>query len=90
MSDEWFFEIGDGQTYGPYSLEKLQKWAASGNLMPTHRVRLADSTEWTLAAYTPGLEMTNAAPPMPEGPAAPVEDAAAARSFGNLVRGLGR
>ena len=30
MSDQWYFEIGDGQTYGPFSLEKLQKWAASG------------------------------------------------------------
>ena len=61
MNDQWFFEIGDGQTYGPYPLEKLQKWAASGNLMPTHRVRHADSNEWIIAAYVPGLEMTNAA-----------------------------
>ena len=90
MSDDWFFEIGDGQTYGPYSLDKLQKWAASGNLMPTHRVRRADSSEWIIAAYVPGLELTNAAPPMPEGPPAATDDAASTRSFGNLVRGLGR
>ncbi|MCA9261419.1 MAG: DUF4339 domain-containing protein, partial [Planctomycetales bacterium] len=53
-----YFEIGDGQTYDPFTLEKLQKWAASGNLMPTHRVRRADSSEWTIAAYVPGLELT--------------------------------
>ena len=58
--DQWYFEIGDGQTYGPFTLEKLRKWAAAGNLMPTHRVRRADSTEWTIAAYVPGLELTTA------------------------------
>lgn len=61
MSDQWYFEIGDGQTYGPYPFDKLQKWAATGNLMPTHRVRKADSHEWIIAAYVPGLEMTTAA-----------------------------
>src|SRR4051812_25191750 len=60
MTDQWFFEIGDGQTYGPFTMEKLRKWAASGNLMPTHRVRRAGSTEWTIAAYVPGLELTTA------------------------------
>jgi type II secretory ATPase GspE/PulE/Tfp pilus assembly ATPase PilB-like protein len=60
MSDQWYFEIGDGQTYGPFPLEKLCKWAAAGNLMPTHRVRRADQTEWTIAAYVPGLEITTA------------------------------
>ncbi len=60
MTDQWYFEIGDGQTYGPFTMEKLRKWAAAGNLMPTHRVRQADSTEWTIAAYVPGLELTTA------------------------------
>jgi type II secretory ATPase GspE/PulE/Tfp pilus assembly ATPase PilB-like protein len=59
-ADQWYFEIGDGQTYGPFPLDKLRKWAASGNLMPTHRVRRADSNEWTIAAYVPGLELTTA------------------------------
>lgn len=57
-SDQWYFEIGDGNTYGPFPLAQLQKWAAVGNLMPTHRVRNADSSEWTIAAYVPGLEQT--------------------------------
>ena len=63
MSDQWYFEIGDGKTYGPFPLEKLQKWAAAGNLMPTHRVRNAESSEWVVAAYVPGLELTKVTPP---------------------------
>ncbi len=87
MNDQWYFEIGDGNTYGPYPLEKLQKWAAAGNLMPTHRVRNADSSEWVIAAYVPGLELTTV-----------IQDAADAKehekqtsgnAIGSLVRGLG-
>ena len=61
MIDQWYFEIGDGHTYGPYTMEKLQAWATSGDLMPTHRVRNAESHEWVIAAYVPGLEQTLAA-----------------------------
>jgi type II secretory ATPase GspE/PulE/Tfp pilus assembly ATPase PilB-like protein len=88
MSDQWYFEIGDGQTYGPFSLEKLQKWAATGNLMPTHRVRNADSSEWVIAAYVPGLELTTAA----SVPEVDVDEdpASLGKSLGTLVRGLGR
>jgi type II secretory ATPase GspE/PulE/Tfp pilus assembly ATPase PilB-like protein len=82
MIDQWFFEIGDGHTYGPYSMEKLQKWAAVGNLMPTHRVRNAESTEWIIAAYVPGLEQTMAA----SAPAATTD----AKSVSSRLRGFGR
>ena len=84
--DQWYFEIGDGNTYGPFPLEKLKKWAAHGNLMPTHRVRNADSSEWTIAAYVPGLELTTKAAVEEDS-----EEGAkpAARGFGGLVRGLG-
>jgi len=86
MDDQWFFEIGDGQTYGPYTLDKLQKWAATGNLMPTHRVRRADSNEWTIAAYVPGLELTTADTQEPTA----AQEAPKPASFGTLMRGLGR
>jgi type II secretory ATPase GspE/PulE/Tfp pilus assembly ATPase PilB-like protein len=90
MTDEWFFEIGDGHTYGPYPMEKLQKWAASGDLMPTHRVRAAGSSEWVIAAYVPGLEQTMAA----TGKAAPTKEPAAEPEGGKriaaIVRGLGK
>jgi type II secretory ATPase GspE/PulE/Tfp pilus assembly ATPase PilB-like protein len=85
--DQWYFEIGDGKTYGPYPLEKLQKWAESGNLMPTHRVRNAESNEWIIAAYVPGLEMTNAVPDAQS--AGPAKEAAP-KSLGAKVRGLTR
>jgi len=84
-SDQWYFEIGDGNTYGPYPLEKLQKWAATGNLMPTHRVRHVDSSEWIIAAYIPGLEMTTAAP---ESQRSKGQQDGAGKSLGSFVRGL--
>jgi len=86
MSEQWYFDIGDGQTYGPYSMEKLQSWAESGNLMPTHRVRRADSEEWTIAAYVPGLELTTAAPTK----VAPLEEEDQTSPLGKLISGLGK
>jgi type II secretory ATPase GspE/PulE/Tfp pilus assembly ATPase PilB-like protein len=84
--DQWYFEIGDGTIYGPYSMEKLQKWAAAGNLMPTHRVRRADSAEWTIAAYVPGLEITLQSPEGDDDLAAPSKP----RSLGDRMLGRGR
>lgn len=84
MKDEWYFEIGDGQTYGPYPMAKLQKWAAAGNLMPTHRVRHADSDEWLIAAYVDGLEVTTSAD---KPKAATGDDAQAPKKRGWLGRG---
>ena len=87
MKDEWYFEIGDGNTYGPFPLEKLQKWAAAGNLMPTHRVRQGTSNEWIIAAYVPGLELTTMSPevrtPYKE------DEASLGKSLGKVARGLG-
>ncbi|TWU29473.1 ATPase, T2SS/T4P/T4SS family [Bythopirellula polymerisocia] len=88
MNDQWFFEIGDGNTYGPYPLEKLQKWAEAGNLMPTHRVRNVDSSEWVIAAYVPGLELTTVIPDSVE--QGEKTEQAPSNSLGTLVRGLGR
>lgn len=91
MLDQWYFEIGDGHTYGPYSMEKLQKWATSGDLMPTHRIRHAESAEWVIAAYVPGLEQTMAATAASAPPAdSNADPAAGGRSIGSFVRGLTR
>src|SRR5262245_39115164 len=86
MVDQWYFEIGDGHVYGPYSMEKLQRWAAAGNLMPTHRVRNAESSEWLIAAYVPGLEQTMAA----QMPASDADEAETKKSLGKRILGLGR
>ncbi len=88
MTDQWFFEIGDGQTYGPFTMEKLRKWAAAGNLMPTHRVRRADSTEWTIAAYVPGLELTTADTTVK--PVADDDEEEARGKLGSLVAAITR
>ncbi len=87
MNDQWYFEIGDGKTYGPFPLEKLQKWAESGNLMPTHRVRNADSDEWIIAAYVPGLELTNS---VAEPTGAATDQTNQPASLASRVRRLGR
>ena len=86
MLDQWYFDIGDGQTYGPYPLEKLQKWAATGNLMPTHRVRNVESQEWIIAAYVPGLELTTV---IPEQAGDAANQQAGRKSLGTLVRRIG-
>ena len=88
MVDQWYFEIGDGQTYGPFPLEKLQKWAEAGNLMPTHRVRNAESTEWVIAAYVPGLELT-ADVASADSASDDTTTATSGKSLGKLVRRLG-
>lgn len=88
MTDQWFFEIGDGQTYGPFTMEKLRKWAAAGNLMPTHRVRRADSQEWTIAAYVPGLEITTADTTV--APAVDDDEDEVRSKLGGLVAALSR
>lgn len=92
MVDQWYFEIGDGHTYGPYPMEKLQKWAASGDLMPTHRVRHAEAAEWIIAAYVPGLEQTlNVAATAPSPPVDAENDGSQAKTVGSLLRrSLGR
>ncbi|TWT89845.1 putative type II secretion system protein E [Pseudobythopirellula maris] len=87
--DEWFFEIGDGQVYGPFTFTKLQKWAESGDLMPTHRVREGDEGEWIIAAYVPGLELT-VATPHDKAPATPEKQDSFKASLDYMNRKLGR
>ena len=36
----------NGQTYGPYTLEDLQKYVASGNILPTDLARSESMSEW--------------------------------------------
>jgi type II secretory ATPase GspE/PulE/Tfp pilus assembly ATPase PilB-like protein len=69
-------------------MEKLRKWAAAGNLMPTHRVRPADSDEWTIAAYVPGLEITTADTTI--APAVDDDEDEAKSKLGSLVAALSR
>jgi GYF domain 2 len=36
----------DGQTYGPYTLEDLQRYVASGNVLPTDMAKTDEMTDW--------------------------------------------
>jgi hypothetical protein len=36
----------NGQTYGPYTLEDLQRYVASGNILPTDMAKSEDMPEW--------------------------------------------
>jgi len=59
----------EGQTYGPYTLEDLQRYVASGNVLLTDLAKADDSTEWIPVAQILG---TSAPPTTPGYTAAPV------------------
>jgi len=60
----------NGQMYGPYTLEDLQRYVASGNILPTDMAKSEDMPDWIPVAQvigiagTPGTE-TPAAIPTP-------------------------
>jgi hypothetical protein len=61
----------NGQNYGPYTFEDLQRYVASGNVLPSDLSKSDDMTEWV-----PVAELLGGAPP-PTGPAIPVPAGAA-------------
>jgi hypothetical protein len=56
----------NGQTYGPYTLEDLQKYVASGNVLPTDLAKSDDVADWVLVSQVLGV----AAPTMGAAPVA--------------------
>jgi hypothetical protein len=55
----------NGQNYGPYTLEDLQRYVASGNVLPTDLAKSDEMPEWI-----PVSQVLNLAPPaaLPAGP----------------------
>jgi hypothetical protein len=51
--------LRNGQTYGPYTLEDLQRYVASGNILPTDQAKSDDMPDWVPVAQILG---TAAAP----------------------------
>jgi hypothetical protein len=45
----------DGQNYGPYTLEDLQRYVASGNVLLTDMARPEDGTEWVPVSQILGM-----------------------------------
>jgi drug/metabolite transporter (DMT)-like permease len=57
----------EGQTYGPYTLEDLQRYVASGNVLLTDTAKSDDSEEWIPVAQILGTSVPLAAPPLTPG-----------------------
>ena len=57
----------NGQNYGPYTLEDLQRYVASGNVLPTDMAKSDDMPEWMPVSQVIGGAM----PPAGLSPAAP-------------------
>jgi hypothetical protein len=56
----------NGQMYGPYTLEDLQRYVASGNILPTDMAKSEDMPEWLPVAQILGTASTpGAAVPTP-------------------------
>lgn len=51
---DWYI-IANANEYGPFTIEKLKGFAASGKLKPTVKVRSGKAGEWTTADTIPGL-----------------------------------
>jgi hypothetical protein len=52
----------NGQMYGPYTLEDLQRYVASGNVLPTDLAKSEDMPEWLPVAQILGAAAAPAAP----------------------------
>lgn len=64
----------NGQTYGPYTLEDLQRYVASGNVLPTDLAKSDEMADWQPVSQILGSSMPAAAP----APAAPYPDSSSA------------
>ena len=53
----------DGQTYGPYTLEDLKRYVASGNILLTDMAKSDDAPEWVPVGQV--LNVTGADPAAP-------------------------
>ena len=69
----------EGQTYGPYTLEDLQRYVSTGNVLLSDLAKLDDSSEWIPVAQILG---GSAAPPPPVAPITPGYEAPPAMSYG--------
>jgi hypothetical protein len=63
-----------GQTYGPYTLEDLKKYVASGNVLPTDLAKSDNMPDWVPVSQV--LGMAPGVPPAYQQPLAPAYPAA--------------
>src|ERR1700734_26988 len=61
----------NGQSYGPYTLEDLQRYVASGNVLPTDLAKNEDMSDWLPVSQV--LNLPAIAPPLyPQPPSYPI------------------
>ncbi len=61
----------NGQMYGPYTLEDLQRYIASGHVLYTDMAKSEDMSEWLPVSQIPGIQI----PGVPLAYAAPAPNA---------------
>jgi hypothetical protein len=59
----------NGQMYGPYTLEDLQRYVASGNILPTDMAKSEDMPDWLPVAQILGATGTTSSPSAAGAPA---------------------
>jgi GYF domain 2 len=68
MSDTWTISVG-GRSYGPYTAQHMQAFAAEGRLIAASLVMRADGTEFRAAGEDPVLAALFRPQPAPQKPA---------------------
>ena len=72
--------LRNGQTYGPYTLEDLQRYVASGNVLPTDMAKSSEMPDWLPVSQILGAAVAAApvyaatAPAYPQQPASAYPD----------------
>ena len=85
MSDapRYWLSVGDGQSYGPYTIEELNTYAADGRVTASSMLCVDGTTEWVAAPTVIGsFARASGVPPMHYGSAYPNGAPAVARRVG--------
>jgi hypothetical protein len=78
----------NGQNYGPYTLEDLQRYVASGNVLPTDLAKSDEMPEWVPVAQVLGNSIPAVSPTVPVPGAQPYTQAVPYPDAPNLSWGL--
>src|SRR5260370_33318917 len=71
----------NGQMYGPYTLEDLQRYVASGNVLLTDLAKSEEMPEWLPVAQILGAPSGTPSPDLPVPPPAPAYPQAAGVAY---------
>jgi GYF domain 2/Domain of unknown function (DUF4234) len=78
----------NGQLYGPYTLEDLQRYVAAGNVLSTDLTKSEDMPEWVTVAQLLGTAAVPPSPAYPTPPAYPQQPGTAYPDPPNLNWGI--